>query len=330
MWGGWSSPTSIAETDKRDAWEAPDPPPVERMKGAMEADKLACDCGTALPPFVDGSASCPQCGCEHLARTGEFAAITEKNLPVDRPSHAGEDAARIAMSEKAITELLHRQLGVLGTVFVSPDIPARKEAAARRAHVMHLPAPEKVLALYDSTMGSGEEGFVVTTRRLCWKNVGAPACSIQWRDIDPDRLFVDGRRLFVDDEAITIADDDVLDAAMDVFHVLALSARPQVSGSMEVAVAIEAQPSAWFVRGTTEAPSRRPLLAASVAVEATARAGTPAPPHSASYLGYASRVETKNPACMCWHCHTPLHETTPQCGYCGAVPKKKSGWLRAS
>lgn len=290
----------------------------------MDADntsgQLTCDCGTALPPFVDGSSSCHQCGAEHLARTGEFAAITEKNLPVDRPSHAGEDAARIAMSEKAITELLHRQLGVLGTVFVTPDIPARKEAAVRRAHVMHLPTPEKILALYDATMRSGEEGFVVTTRRLCWKNVGAPACSIQWRDIDPDRLFVDGRRLFVDDEAITIADDDVLDAAMDVFHVLALSARPQVSGSMPVAAeVIEAQPSAWFVRGTVAPASRRPDAQA-----------TPAPAHTASYLGYATRVETKQPACMCWHCHTPLHETTPQCGYCGAAPKKKTGWLRAS
>jgi len=303
------------------------------MKAVMEAKPTCEDCGTTLPAFVDGGAQCSQCGVENLASTGEFAAITERNLPVDRPSHAGEDAARIAMSEKAIVELLRRQLGVLGTVFVAPDVPARKEAAARRAHVMHLPAPEKILALYDSTMGSGEEGFVVTTRRLCWKNVGAPACSIQWRDIDPDRLFVDGRRLFVDDEALTISDDDVLDAAMDSFHVLALSARPQVSGHMPTATTTEEnQPSAWFVRGTTEPASRRPLLAASVAASATARAGqaTPAPPHTTSYLGYATRVETKQPACMCWHCHTPLHATTPQCGYCGAVPKKKAGWLRAS
>ncbi|MBX3233283.1 MAG: hypothetical protein KIT84_33345 [Labilithrix sp.] len=284
----------------------------------MEADQItACEeCGVVLPPFVDGSTSCPTCGLEHLASTGEFAALTERTLPVDRPSHAGEDAARIAMTEKAIVELLRRQLGVLGTVFVAPDVPARKEAAARRAHVVHLPSPEKLLALYDATMlGSGEEGFIVTTRRLCWKNVGAPACSIQWRDIDPDRLFIDGRRLFVDDEAITIDDEDVLDASMDAFHVLALSARPQASGHMPVASVVPAESSpttsAWFAR-------------------AAAPAGTPPPPHSTSYLGYASRVETKTPACKCWHCHTPLHETTPQCGYCGAIPKKKTGWLKAT
>lgn len=294
-------------------------------------DLLTCDeCGATLPTMVDGSVQCAHCGTEHLSRTGEILAVneptTERNLPLDRPSHAGEDAARIPMTEEAVLDLLHRHFGALGSVFFAPQIPEKKEASARRAHIVHLPDPERILALYDGSMfGNAEGGFIITMRRLCWKNRNDTACTIMWRDIDPDRLFLDGRRLSIDDDAITIPDDDVIESCMDAFHVLALSARPAASGHMPISGAAlplglnalspaipkieESTPSAWFARAATP--------------------GTPPPPHTASYLGYASKAEKASPACMCWHCHTPLHASTPQCGYCGAAPKK-TGWRKAS
>jgi hypothetical protein len=288
-------------------------------------DRLTCsECNAELPNLIDGSTLCPRCGLEHLSRTGEHAAITVRDLPLERPSHAGEDAARIAMTEEAVLDLLRRHFGVFGSVFVAPNIPEKQEDAARQAHVVHLPVPERILALYDSSaLGTGEHGFVLTTRRLAWKNRAGTANHILWRDIDPDRLMIDGTRLCVDDDAVAIGDEEVIESCLDAFHILALSARPQVSSHMAVAPAVteESSPSAWFVRAA------EPLSLTA----ARADGFTPPPPHSASYLGYANtnKVENKGPVCMCWHCHTPLHATTPQCGYCGAAPKK-SGWRKAS
>jgi hypothetical protein len=288
-------------------------------------DLLTCtECNAELPAPIDGASLCPRCGLENLSRTGEHEAITARDLPLERPSHAGEDAARIAMSEDSVLDLLRRHFGVFGTVSVAPNIPEKKEDAARRAHLVHLPEPERILALYDSSaLGTGEHGFIITTRRLCWKNKSGGAKQVGWREIDPDRLMIDGMRLCVDDDALAIFDEDVIESCLDAFHILALSARPQVSSSMPVArdfgdfaKSEESSPSAWFVR----AAEPLSLLAAK---------GTPPPPHSASYLGYAMKTDKQaSPACMCWHCHTPLHATTPQCGYCGAVPKK-SGWRKA-
>lgn len=299
----------------------------------MQNDLLSCDeCGAELPEMTDGIVVCAHCGVEHLSSTGEFGAITERTLPTDRASHAGEDAARIPMSEEAILELLRRHLGASGAAFVAPNIPVRKEEAARRAHIVHLPGTEKILALYDSTMlGSGDEGFVVTTRRVCWKNMNGPACSIQWRDLNPERLWVDGGRLALEDDELRVADEDVLEACADAFHVLALSAKPVQSGHMAVALPVDLTtnavetPSAWFMRAA-DPISRRPPLTTSIAVEAKK---TPAP--LASYLGYSEKAtpSAKAPGHYCWHCHTPLHATTPQCGYCGAAPKKH-GWRKAS
>ena len=292
----------------------------------MQHDELPIceDCGAEMPESIDGAAMCPRCGIEHLSETGEFAAITERSLPSS--SHAGEDAARIVMSEEAILGLLGRHFGALGAAFVAPSIPARKEEAARRAHIVHLPPTEPILALYDSTMlGSGDEGFVVTARRLCWKNLNGPAYSILWRDLDPERLFVDGGRLSVEDDIIRVVDEDVLEACADAFHVLALSAKPQQSGHMPVALenaSTGETPSAWFLRAA-DPISRRPPLTTSIAVEAKL---TPTP--STSYLGYSDKA-VSTPAHTCWHCYTPLHATTAQCGYCGAAPKKH-GWRKAS
>ena len=294
----------------------------------MHDDLQICDeCGAKLPESFDGAATCPRCGIEHLSQTGEFGAITERTLPSDRSSHAGEDAARIVMSEEAILELLRRHFGALGAAFVASNVPSRKEEAARRAHIVHPPPNEPILALYDSTMlGSGDEGFIVTARRLCWKNLNGPAYSILWRDLDPERLFVEGGRLAVEDDVIRVADEDVLEACADAFHVLALSAKPQQSGHMPVALENASSgetPSAWFLRAA-DPISRRPPLTTSIAVEANL---TPTP--STSYLGYSDKaVASRSPAHSCWHCYTPLHATTPQCGYCGAAPKKH-GWRKA-
>jgi hypothetical protein len=142
--------------------------------------------------------------------------------------HNTEDAARIPMTEESVLDLLRQHFGDgIETVFVCPHVPPKKEQAARRAHASHLPVHERILALHDATLlDGGDEGFVVTARRLCWKNPRQPARSVEWCDLEPDRLYVDGNRLYVDGDAIQIGEDAVLDACANTLFVLALSATP--------------------------------------------------------------------------------------------------------
>ncbi len=70
----------------------------------------------------------------------------------------------------------------------------RAEVADVHAH--HLPSEESVLALYDSTLfGSGATGFLLTARRICWKNLMAVPQQIAYADLCPDTLSVEPHQL---------------------------------------------------------------------------------------------------------------------------------------
>lgn len=298
---------------------------------------LACgNCGAGLPPpDVSGASACIYCGAEHrsdrtseilavaLAQTGDnrsdvapcdsgfIEAIAEGTLgslmPEASPSrgHAGDDAARIPMNEEAVRRLLRQQFAESESVYVCPHVPPKKELVARQAHAGILPERERILALYDATwFGGGEEGFVVTVRRLCWKNANEPAASIEWRDIEPDQLYGHGRRLFIGNDVLMIHDEDILDACVDTFHVLAHSAMPPRPIASDV-----------FAR-SGERPSRAAL--------------PPPPPNPEAALPYAAAEPSHAPDHACYKCRTPLSEAAEQCAYCGAKPTKKKSWFRTA
>jgi hypothetical protein len=284
---------------------------------SAEKNALACgECGAGLPPPNEaGRASCVYCGAEHRSdRSSEVLAVAlaqanreSGTFSVSEPLN-GEDAARIPLTDDSVLRLLREHFASsngAGRVYVCPHLPPPKEQSARRAHVLHLPDRERILALYDATwFGNGDEGFIITSRRLCWKNAGESANSIEWRDLDPDQIDADRRRLFIGNDPIAIADEDVLDACADAFHVLALSGMPpraKVSG----------------------------ILPAPVKTPAPPKVATPPPATKTSFAKYASSVEAHAPDRACWHCRTPLYATTPQCAYCGALPKKK-GWRKTA
>jgi hypothetical protein len=137
------------------------------------------------------------------------------------------DAARIPITEAAILGLLRQHFGVDDSLYLAPTIPTKRELGARRAHGAHLPSNERILALYDDTVfGSGEDGFVVTAQRLCWKNIQGEARAIEWRFLDPESVIPYGRKLYVADSLIEISGGrDVIGAAADVFYMLAVSSR---------------------------------------------------------------------------------------------------------
>lgn len=210
------------------------------------------------------------------------------------------------MTDESVLAQLRACFGSIDAVYLAPTIPASAERAARRAHADHLPATEHLLASYDS---SGDEGFVVTSRRVCWKNAGERG-SVEWRDLDVDRMLADGPRLVIGAGAI-LAEPPVVAACEEAFYLLAVSAR----------AAGAASPGAASASGVVPAlapPARAP----------SSTNATPPPPHAVSFASYAVHAASQRaPSFACWSCKTPLYWSTPQCARCGALPTAR-GWLR--
>jgi hypothetical protein len=92
-----------------------------------------------------------------------------------------------------IVRLCAETIGENVAVHARPSIPPEKEKNARAAHRRHLPESEPILVLCDSTLlGSGDDGFLLTTERLCWKNLWAHPRQIPWGEVDPARVEPDG------------------------------------------------------------------------------------------------------------------------------------------
>ncbi len=251
------------------------------------------------------------------------------------PISAG-DAARIPMTDEAVLALLRRHFRGVDSMYFCPAIPGKKEIAARSVHARHLPSDERVLALFDDTVfGIGDDGFLVTSSRICWKNAGGRAQMLEWRHVDPDRMYADRKQLVLGAGAIELtADDSVLDACEQAFHVLAFSARSAegvstvarsgvvLSGNVEDTGHHVAQHSEVVARASSR-PSAHPT------VRPAAHTTRP-PPHAVSYDSYVVHASSqKSPKFACWQCQTPLHWNTPQCSHCGAWPMPK-GWLRTA
>lgn len=83
----------------------------------------------------------------------------------------------------------------------------------RKIHHDHLPKDEPVLGFYDDTlMGSGKSGFVITHKRLCWKNTLFPPQYILWQHLITDDLKTDDKKVsFMRAEISITLNDSVLD-----------------------------------------------------------------------------------------------------------------------
>ena len=262
------------------------------------------------------------------------------------PSSACEDAARIAMTNEDVLALLRRHFSGADSTSLCPSIPGKKELGARAVHAHHLPTDERVLLLYDDTVfGSGDEGFLVTSRRVCWKNVGERPCMVEWRNVDPDGMYADKRRLVLDGRAIAISGDEaVVSACEQVFHVLAFSAQsrtgtPAQSGIALTATAasasvLRASPAACLPGQSPQRASKHPTLRPTPSPRVydsappTSMNATPPPPDAVSYDSYVVHANAQRaPDFSCWHCSTPLYQTTPQCARCQALPTTH-GWRR--
>jgi hypothetical protein len=196
--------------------------------------------------------------------------------PPSSDSSPASEAARIPLTDEAVLALLRQHFAGIDSLYLCPSIPGKKELAARGVHARHLPSHERVLALFDDTIfGSGDEGFVVTAQRVCWKNIGGRPSMIEWQHIDPDRMYADRRKLVLGAGAIEVTGDDesVIEACEQAFHVLAFSAR--LSHRHHAANAqsgiVAPPPAARISDHPTFRPSRAPSHAAPLESEVVPR-----------------------------------------------------------
>ena len=91
------------------------------------------------------------------------------------------------MTPDEIRSLISSRLHSEAHFFVTPDVPPEKVLTrVRQIHDIWLADDEPILALYDDTLlGSGADGFALTTQRLVWRNFLEHPRQIRWVDLDP-------------------------------------------------------------------------------------------------------------------------------------------------
>lgn len=321
----------------------------------MEA--LTCShCCAPLPPPNGNTAVCRFCGMAHFlappARTAP-----EEDFDEDEEDDDELDEETIVMSHAAIVELLRERFVGEDAFYIAPSVPPKKERNARAMHAGHLPAHEAILGLYDGTVfGAADDGFVITARRLCWRNMTERPQMLEWHQIDPDTISIDENRICIRGARIdTIADTDgdFLDTCEEVLPILARSARKAAAAP---------QPAAQGHGGYGPPHSQQGHGGYGPPPPAQGHGGYGPPQAQHGYGGYGPPQPAQHgyggygppqpqhghggygpphsqqghggygppaqqPVFGCWHCRSPLHWQSMRCPRCGAAPGPQ-GWPR--
>jgi hypothetical protein len=122
---------------------------------------------------------------------------------------------------QAVIELAAQTVGGKDGIFVAPAIPPRKEKNVRALYAASLPADEPIAVLFDDTVfGAGDDGFIVTPARICWRNFGEEPKMIPWPEVASVGLaepVINGGPI-----KTTSGKGPTLAAAMQLFRTLAL------------------------------------------------------------------------------------------------------------
>lgn len=182
-------------------------------------------CGAPAPTAGAAVTVCQYCGTELHDTAARSASAATAAAPVAAP--APPPTASVALGEDAVLGLCKQHLTGADNVFLHPAIPPKKEGNAREMHATHLPREERVLALFDNTLfGAGDDGFVLTARRVCWRNVLFDPLTLEWQDIAPGQVTGSGQQLSVMGHEIQISMDQTLGTRChELFRALAKAAR---------------------------------------------------------------------------------------------------------
>lgn len=268
-----------------------------------------------------------------------------------------DDDETIAMTDAAVVELLREHFMGADSFYIAPSIPPKKEKNVRAMHAAHLPPHEPILGIYDGTVfGAADDGFVITSRRLCWRNMMEPPQMVEWHYLDADSIHTDGNKIVMRAARIdTIADEDsgFMDACEEVLPILARSGKkamaggghraPQQGQPMQHGYGPQAQQGyappvqqgygpagQQHGYGAYVAPQQHgygpPSQHGYGGYGPPSQQGGYGHPHQQGYGGGYGAPQ-QQPVYGCWHCRSPLHWQAHQCGRCGATPGPQ-GWLR--
>lgn len=167
-------------------------------------------CGSSLPPPEGDPWLCRHCGA------------AQEGLELEE--------GRILLNDTSIVGHLRPLLTGLDSAYVHPSIPDKKLVNARKVHAANIPPQETILALYDGTaFGSATDGFVITSRRIAWKNQMEDPRFLDWIHVDEDEVYSDDTAIVIGNaklETLYSDEDDALYAWIDAIQTLARSARP--------------------------------------------------------------------------------------------------------
>ena len=91
-------------------------------------------------------------------------------------------------------------------------------------HRRHWPEEERALVIYDDTLGgSAEDGFIVTEKRLMWKNIFLSANSLEWSRLSPDDIHNTPTGIRIQEQKILVHVDALRQPVVDFFRQMARS-----------------------------------------------------------------------------------------------------------
>jgi hypothetical protein len=219
------------------------PPPPATLK------MVTCEyCGNpGHNPFYD-----PALAAAAAAQAAPVAAPAAVALPT--PGAATTAGAARARTPEDILRLAHGQLQLFDALFYAPNIPAKKEQGARGAYGALIPADEPILVLFDSTVfGGADDGFVVTPRRLGWKNIALDPKVVPWEVFDARSVRATAEEVQVMGDMIQIDGESALQPRLVQF----LLAMGGVAAQAPAATAPMRAPAAAAVVAT---PARAPVV----------------------------------------------------------------------
>ncbi len=120
-----------------------------------------------------------------------------------------DDDEEFEWTEENIVAYARECLGEHDSLFYDPNIPGAKLKAARGVHKGTLDRDERVLVLFDDTVfGGADDGFIITTEQIAWKNVMEDPKHFAWDEIDADEVEWSEEGLTVMGEAIQVSQAD--------------------------------------------------------------------------------------------------------------------------
>jgi len=241
-------------------------PPPSSMK------MVVCEfCGNpALNPFFiePPPAAAHAAPVAHATLVAHTAAVAHA-APVAHAAHA----APVARSAEEVARLAQVHLKVFDSLFYAPAIPPKKEQGARGSYGATIPADDPILALYDATVfGGADDGFVITPKRLGWKNIGLDPKVILWTAFDVGSVGTTN-------EAVKVMGDEIQ-----------LEASSELQGRMVQFLRAMGAPAPAHAPAPVAAPVHAPTPAAQARVVATP-AARPAPVAAAPSAAPAIKVQ---------------------------------------